>query len=141
MANIETDAVNEPDLTTILSQVLGISSTGVEICVHMTGAEERATAEIATALGVNRSTVNRQLSQLRELGLIESRERSLKEGGQVYLHSPVPPEEMRRRHREALLSWITDAIELIDDMWGQSTTSVSETAIGVECPGGTAGDE
>jgi len=83
MANIETDAVNEPDLTTILSQVLGISSTGVEICVHMTGAEERATAEIATALGVNRSTVNRQLSQLRKLGLIESRERSLKEGGQV----------------------------------------------------------
>ncbi|WP_175454508.1 helix-turn-helix domain-containing protein [Halopelagius longus] len=130
MEPVEVGAVNEPTLMDLLSQVFGISQTGVDICVYLVEEEEATTDEIATALEYNRSTVSRQLTQMRELGVIECRKKSLNEGGQVYLYSPVSPNEMRRRHRECLLTWVTDAFRLLDEIDKQKLKAVSERSDG-----------
>lgn len=116
MDPIAVDAVNEPELMTLLSQVFGVSQTGIDVCVHVIEEEQVTTDEISTALDINRTTVTRQLNQLRQLGVVQRREQSLKEGGQIHVYTPVQPEEMRQRHREGLLSWVTNAIALINEI-------------------------
>lgn len=116
MDSIEVDVVNDPDLMTLLPQVFGVSQTGIAICLQVTEEEQATTDDIATALDINRSTVSRQLNQLRELGVVERHEQSLTEGGQIHVYTPVEPEEMRRRHREGLLSWVTDAVTLVNEL-------------------------
>jgi predicted transcriptional regulator len=128
MDPIAVDAVNEPDLTTLLSLVFGVSPTGIDVFVHVLEEEPVTTDDIATALGVNRSTVSRQLNHLTELGVIERRERSLKEGGRVHEYTPVSLEAVRQRHREGLLSWVNDAIALINGVNRRKLAAASERA-------------
>jgi len=143
MAPISIEAINEPELTGILSRVFGISPTGVEICHHLTGARAAATDEIARALDINRSTANRQLGRLRELGMLERRTKSLKVGGRAYLYAPVSRTELRRRYREGLLCWTADAIELVDELCPSGSVSdgvLSEWPANGGATWGTAGD-
>lgn len=126
MESIETAAVSEPELAPLLITVFDVSQTGIEICVHVMEGEETTAGEIATALDVHRSTVTRQLNRLQELGVVERRERSLKEGGQAHLFAPVPPEEARQRLREGLFSWVTDAATLLDEVDRRKLAAASE---------------
>lgn len=116
MEAIDVDAVKEPEQRVLLRHVFGISQTGLNICTYVMQKGKATPAEVARALDVNRTTATRQLNQLRDLGVMECREESLTEGGRVQTFSPVPMAEIRQRHRESLLSWATDAIDLIDEL-------------------------
>lgn len=127
MDPIAADATNEPELMSLLAQVFGVSQTGIDVCVHVIAEEQVTTDDIAAALEINRTTVTRQLNQLRELGVVQRREQSLTEGGQIHVYTPVPLEEVRQRHREGLLSWVTDAIALINELDRRKLEAASET--------------
>lgn len=116
MESVDVDAVREPEQRVLLRHVFGISQTGLDICTFLVEQEEATPAEIARALDIDRSTVTRQLNQLRELGVMECREESLAEGGRTQLFSPAPMAEIRQRHREALLSWTAHAISRIEEL-------------------------
>lgn len=126
MAPIEVDAVEEPDLRMLFPYVFGVSRTGMDVCVYLMGEGEATTREIATALDVNPSTATRQLTRLRELGVVEVRTESLTEGGQRHLYSPTPPEEARQRLREGLFSWLTDAVPLLDEVDRRKLAAAAE---------------
>jgi predicted transcriptional regulator len=116
MESINVGAVKEPKQRVLLRHVFGISQTGLDICIYVMDQEEATPAEIARALDINRSTATRQLNQLRNLGVMDCREESLAEGGRIQIFSPVPMAEIRQRHRESLLSWATEAIDLINEL-------------------------
>lgn len=116
MESIDVDAVKEPEQRVLLRHVFGISQTGLDICTYVMEHGEATPAEIARALDINRSTATRQLNQLRDLGVMECRKESLTGGGEVQTFSPVSMAEIRQRHRESLLSWVTDAIDLINEL-------------------------
>lgn len=125
MEAIDVDAVKEPEQRVLLRHVFGISQTGLNICTYVMQKGKATPAEVARALDVNRTTATRQLNQLRDLGVMECREESLTEGGRVKTFSPVPMAEIRQRHRESLLSWATDAIDLIDELDRQKLEAAS----------------
>jgi predicted transcriptional regulator len=125
MNRIPPKSINEPELPVLLSQVLGISQTGVEICVHLMSEEEATTDELAATLDVNRTTVTRQLAQLREMGVVDCREKPLDGGGRIHVYSPVPLPEIRQRHREALLSWVTSALTCLDELDQQKLEAIA----------------
>ncbi|MDH5020331.1 helix-turn-helix domain-containing protein [Halobacterium rubrum] len=87
MEPVTVDAAKEPDLATLVTQVFGVSETGVDICVLLMERDEVTIEDIAAALDVNRTTASRQLTQLRSLGVIERREESLDDGGQRYVYT------------------------------------------------------
>lgn len=116
MERFESTAVDEPELTTLLRHVFGVSAAGIEICVHLMDEEAATVADVASALDLNRSTASRQLNRLLELGVVQRREQALDRGGHIYLYSPVAPEEVRRQLRTALLEWVAAAVELVDDV-------------------------
>lgn len=126
MEPVTVDAVKEPDLRTLVAQVFGISETGLDICVHLMERGEVTIDDIAAALDINRTTASRQLNQLQALGVIERREESLEDGGQRHVYTAASMEEVRRRHREAFLSWVSDAMTLLDDLDEQKLVAVAE---------------
>jgi predicted transcriptional regulator len=126
MDPVTVDAAKEPDLATLVTQVFGVSETGVDICVLLMERDEVTIDDIAVALDVNRTTASRQLTQLRALGVIERREESLNDGGQRYVYTAPSIEAVRRRHQEALLSWVADAMVLLDELDEQKLAAVAE---------------
>lgn len=116
MDPIEHEAVNEPELRSLLRNVFGVSQTGIDVCVYVMEREGATVDDIAAGLDVHRTTITRQLTHLRKLGVVERRKQSLKEGGEVHRFTPVPPEKARRRLYEGLLSWVTDAVGLLDEL-------------------------
>lgn len=132
MDPIDVDAVGQPELRALLPQVFGVSQRGIDICIYLMEERRGTTDDIATALDINRTTVSRQLNQLRELGVVEYGEQSLKEGGRIHVYNPVSLEEMRQRHREGLLDWVTDALSLLDEMDREKLVAASERRSGDE---------
>ena len=120
------DAVSQPELKSLLPQVFDISQRGIDISVYLMEEQQATTDDIATALGINRTTVSRQLNQLRELGVIECSEQSLKEGGRVHVYTPASLEEIRQRHREGFLEWATNVLSLLDEIDQQKLAAASE---------------
>ena len=90
MSPIETNAVSRPELKSLLPQVFDVSQRGIDIAVYLMDEGQATTDDIASDLDVNRTTVSRQLNQLRELGVVEYGEQSLKEGGRVHVYTPAP---------------------------------------------------
>lgn len=126
MEPVTVDAVREPELRTLVTQVFDLSETGLDVCVLLMERGEVTIDDVAAALGVDRTTASRQLTQLRALGVLERREESLADGGQLHVYTAAPMEEVRRRHREALLSWVADAMALLDELDEQKLAAVAE---------------
>lgn len=141
MDPIDVTATNEPDVGSLVSQVFGISQTGVEICVYIAENGEVTIRDIATEFGIDRSTVNRQLDQLREVRFVERHETALKEGGRVHHYSLVSPEKRHHRRREAFMSWVADALGLLDEIDERKLEAVAEHTPSGGQPQNATGDE
>lgn len=126
MEQVAVDAVNEPDVRTLAPQVFGISATGLDICLLLMEQEDVTIDDIAATLEVNRTTASRQLNQLQALGIVERREESLEDGGQLHIYTPHSLEEVRQRHREALLGWVADAMTLLDGLDQQKLAAAAQ---------------
>lgn len=114
MAPVEATPVKNPDLTMVLRDVFGISETGLKVCLCLMEDGESTAADIASQLGIDRSTVGRQLNHLTDIGVLEKRQRLLKDGGYVHVYSPVPVEEVRERLMVGLYAWMDEALELVE---------------------------
>ncbi|MFC7194090.1 ArsR family transcriptional regulator [Halosimplex aquaticum] len=140
MRAVETDAINDPDLSVLLHHVYGLSGSSVDICVSLLERGEATATDIASDVGVNRSTVSRQLAQLRELGVVECREEPVAGGGRVKRYSSVSLDELRQRHREGLLVWASDAMAVVDRLYGEKPTAAARSE-SVSSSEQTASDE
>jgi predicted transcriptional regulator len=114
MTQVEATPVKQPDLATVLRDVFGISETGLKVCICLMEEGESTAADIAEQLGIDRSTVGRQLNHLTDIGVLDKRQRLLTDGGYVHVYSPVPVEEVRQRLAVGLYAWTAEALELVE---------------------------
>jgi predicted transcriptional regulator len=111
---VEASPVENPDIAVVLREVFGISETGLNVCLCLMEDGESTAADIAERLDIDRSTVGRQLNHLTDIGVLDKRERLLKNGGYVHVYSPVPVEEVRKRLTVGLYAWMEEALELVE---------------------------
>jgi predicted transcriptional regulator len=114
MTAVDVEPVEHPDLAVVLRDVFGVSETGLKICLCLMEEGESTAADLADRLGIDRSTVGRQVNHLTEVGVLDKRQRLLKNGGYVYVYSPVPVEEVRKRLTLGLYAWMDEALELVE---------------------------
>ena len=111
---VEASPVENPDIAVVLREVFGISETGLNVCLCLMEDGESTAGDIAERLDIDRSTVGRQLNHLTDIGVLDKRERLLKNGGYVHVYSPVPVEEVRKRLTVGLYAWMEEGLELVE---------------------------
>lgn len=112
----ETPPAERPELAVVLRDVFGISETGITICVYLMEEGESTAGDLAEYPDRDRSTVNRQLNHLTDIGLLEKRQRLLTDGGYVHVYSPVDVEEVRQQLTIGLHAWLDEALDLVADI-------------------------
>lgn len=105
----------EPGFEEVLRCVFGVQEHEALLYVELLEAPDSTVAELADAVGRDRSNVNRGLSTLLEKGLADRRRRLLDSGGHVYQYRPTPPEEARELMHETLEEWAAYVHERIDE--------------------------
>ncbi|WP_435175821.1 helix-turn-helix domain-containing protein [Halorussus sp. AFM4] len=107
---------DRPDTESVLAAVFDLSSTDLAICRALMTEEEATAEDLAAELSLDRTTVNRRLNHLDDLGVVEKRPRGLEQGGQVNQYSPVPLDEVHRRLQLGLYRWLADAETVLDEL-------------------------
>ena len=114
MDAIEAEPVERPDLAVVLREVFGVSETGLKVCLCLMEEGESTAGELAERLGIDRSTVGRQVNHLTDVGVLDERRRLLTDGGYVNVYSPVPVEEVRKRLTVGLYAWMDEALDIVE---------------------------
>jgi len=104
-----------PSLAEAMTTAFGLGSCERDVYRQLVGTPDTTTGELAGSLDLDRSSVNRALSTLRERGLATRRPRILEEGGQVYHYTARPPEEVRERLHGGVDAWAETAHDRVDE--------------------------
>lgn len=121
------EGVRAPDLETLVTAVFGMSPTELEVCICVMREGETTTSGLAETLGYDRSVISRHLNHLTDLGVLEKRRLIRKTGGHVYVYSPVDLEDIQRHFKLGLFTWLTDAIDLIEELNREKVEAIAET--------------
>lgn len=73
--------------------------------------------EIRSAVGCDRSTVQRALMKLREKGLVDRETRHIKRGGYYYVYRALSAEDVRRIILDLLEKWYRETKKLLLATW------------------------
>lgn len=98
-----------PSIEDLVREVFDISSTELANCRILMAGDEATIRELVKELSRVRSAVQRHVTHLAELGLLEQRSRNLQDGGRVNVYASRPPDELRRRLKLGLYAWMTEA--------------------------------
>ena len=117
MAEIDASVpIESPDEETLMRSVFGISETELEVCRHLMTEGEATVKELTAAVDRDRSVVTRHLNDLVDLGVVEKQSRVLSDGGRVNVYSHRSVEAVRRQFKLGLYAWLTDAVDVIDEL-------------------------
>lgn len=104
-----------PDFQHILACVFGIQNHESRTYLVLLERPGSTVAELADVLDRDRSNVNRSLSTLLEMGLVDRQRRLLDPGGYVYQYTATPLPEAKEMLHAALDAWVEDVHERIDE--------------------------
>jgi predicted transcriptional regulator len=126
------DAVAEPDLADLLSDVFGMSDAELEVCLCVMEGGAMSVNELADRIDYDRSVVSRHLNHLAALGVVEKHRRLIEQGGHVYIYQPVAAEAVRERLTAAFATWVRGATEQIAALRREKVESIADTDDGDE---------
>jgi predicted transcriptional regulator len=108
-------SVRTPDVKEVLLQAFGLPKAGLDICLCVIGEGPLSANEVADALGYDRSTVTRYLTDLVNLGLLQQSKLNREGGGIVNVYHSVDLERMRRETLIGFYVWAGEAASLIEE--------------------------
>ena len=112
----DTAPVESPEETHLMRAVFDISETELDVCRCLMSEGELTVEEDTDVVDRDRSVVTRHLNHLVELGMVERRSRVLSDGGRVNIYTHRSAEAVRRQFELGLYTWMTDAVDIIDDL-------------------------
>ena len=112
---IELLETEEPDFELVMACVFGVQGREVRTYLALLERPGSTVEELAGALERDRSNVNRSLSRLLDLELVERERRLLDEGGYVYQYTATPIESTKSRLHDALDAWVGAVHDHIDE--------------------------
>ena len=111
---------DEPPFDDIMACVFGIQGREVRTYLALLDRPGSTVEELATALDRDRSNVNRALSELLDLELVDRQRRLLDPGGYVYQYTATPLPETKERLHEGLDEWAATVHDRIDSFEEQA---------------------
>jgi predicted transcriptional regulator len=129
-AETEEIGIESPGLGDLLGMVFGMNETELDVCLCVMDVGEATTRDIAAELDVDRSHVSRHLNHLVDLGVLEKRERLLEAGGRVNVYTPASLETVRRNFTLGLVTWFTEAVDVIEGLSREKVEAIEELADG-----------
>lgn len=108
------DAVERPELESILRVVFGLPGPTVDICDALTGAELRSTRTIAEEFDYDDSTASRHLNRLVEVGFLERVQLNRREGGIVNVYRTLPADELGQQLIDGFALWSSAALAVLE---------------------------
>lgn len=105
---------SEPDFEELLRCVFDVSESDAAVYRHLLEEPGSTTDEIADALGLDRSNVNRKLNALRDQGLISRNRALLGGGGYEYRYEPTSIEDTTALMHRTLDEWAAFMHDQID---------------------------
>jgi len=106
---------SEPDFEEVMTCVFGIQPHETRTYLELIDHPESTAEELADVLDRDRSNVNRSLTSLIDLGLVERKRRLLDAGGYVYQYTATPLPEAQDLLHEALDTWTEQVNDVIDE--------------------------
>ncbi|MDG5818813.1 helix-turn-helix domain-containing protein [Natronococcus sp. A-GB7] len=107
--------VDEPEFERVLECVFGVQPHESRTYTALSKAPGSTTAELATDLDRDRSSVSRSLGTLEEKALVERTQRLLDGGGYVYQYTALPLPETKSRMHRAVDEWSEQVHERIEE--------------------------
>lgn len=127
MEQVDPEApVVEPSLETLLKTVFGISEAELEVCLCVMEHGNTTVAELTERVDVDRSVVARHLSDLVEIGVVERERRLLRQGGHVYVYTPVSEAAVRSRLTASFAAWVADAAAELDSVTREKVEAITD---------------
>lgn len=110
-----TEIIGEINLDRILKNILGLSNSEIEIYKFLLNSkdEQFTVNEIVSILGKSRSTVERCLMKLLQLGLVSRRAVLSKNGGYTYVYFVKPIEYVKDKLLTILSMYFEKAKDII----------------------------
>lgn len=104
------------EIKELLKLLYNLSGSETEVMYYLCDNEARA-SDIADELGKDRSTVQRYLSKLRSVGLVE-REGVVEEGkrGRYYVYSVPDKQDLKAEIERRMEEWEKDRLEVLEDL-------------------------
>jgi predicted transcriptional regulator len=106
---------SEPDFKEVMTCVFGVQPHETRTYLELIDHPGSTAEELATVLDRDRSNVNRSLTSLLDLGLVERERRLLDAGGYVYQYTAIALEDAQEQLHEALDAWTEQVHTVIDD--------------------------
>lgn len=104
-----------PEFKEVMTCVFGVQPHETRTYLELIGHPGSTAEELADVLDRDRSNVNRSLTSLIDLGLVERERRLLDAGGYVYQYTAIPLEDAQELLHEALDTWTEDVHTVIDE--------------------------
>ena len=109
------------DLVKILRNIADISLTDIEVYralirEYLSRQEPLTVTELANIIGKSRSTVERSLIKLLEVGLVERKVALSRSGGYTFVYYPKPIDEVKEKLLERLQTYYERARDLISKL-------------------------
>ena len=103
------------DIKDIIRCSFDLSRTEYVLLVHLLGEEEPVTiSAIANKKGLERSTVQKAISNLYEKGIVERRQLNLSSGGYRYIYAVKEKELLKERLSKVMDEWFRNVREAVD---------------------------
>lgn len=123
----EGTATESPSLDELLRTVFDMSETELDVCLCVMEGGELTVAELADEIDYDRSVISRHLSHLVELSVLEKQRRLLKQGGDVYVYTPVDPDIVRERIKRLFVQWVKRAGPRLDELHRKKVEAIVGT--------------
>lgn len=107
---------DQPEIEAVIKTVFDLSSTDLAICRVLMTQNEATAKDLAAELSLDRTTINRRVNHLVELGVVEKHSRILEQGGHVNLYSNAPLDEVHQQFQLGLYRWLADAEQVLDEL-------------------------
>jgi predicted transcriptional regulator len=108
--------IEDPDSGRVLKDMFGLGETSLEVCFCVIDSDGATVSEVADEMGIDRSAVSRHVNRLVEAGILEKREKNLRQGGVVHVYEHEDPEVVKERLRLGSYLWISDVVDLIVEL-------------------------
>lgn len=106
----------DPDIEHVMKCVFGIKPHELRLYRTLSSRPGSTVSELASVLERDESSVNRSLSTLAELDLLDRERRLLEGGGYVYQYYTGPSVDAKRRLQAGLEEWVTLVSEEVESL-------------------------